>query len=178
MYDLKINGVLHGQYETPEACAEAALRGGFLVRTGDGLTALMPNVEIERNLSMTQHTLPLVGAHYRPPAKALLQVIPAGTELILRAEPDNPYDSNAVQVLLATANIPEDVEQDLEMHALGYGFDLAQIKNQEEWHVGYVKATEAQWLQPHIKSDTPCQLGFLMNGNYAVVVEVEDAPAE
>jgi hypothetical protein len=124
---------------------------------------------------MAQHTLPLVGSHFRPPAKALLQVLPSGTELILRAEPGNPYDPNAVQVLLPTANIPEDVEQELEIHALGHGYDLPQIKAQDEWHVGYVKATEALWLQKHITSDTTCQLGFLMNGNYAIIVEIEDA---
>jgi hypothetical protein len=124
---------------------------------------------------MTTHTLPLVGAHFRPPAKAILQVLPAGIELILRAEPTNPYDANAVQVLCASSVIPQEAHEELGVFALGYGYDLAQILAQDEWHVGYVKATEASWLQPHIKQDTKCKFGFLMNGNPAVIVELEDA---
>jgi hypothetical protein len=42
----------------------------------------------------------MVGMHFRPPAKAVLEALPAGTLLWLRREPSNPYDVNAVQVLL------------------------------------------------------------------------------
>ena len=46
-------------------------------------------------------TTPIVGAHFRPPAKQLLEVLPIGTPMLLRAEPDNPYDENAIQVLVS-----------------------------------------------------------------------------
>jgi hypothetical protein len=42
----------------------------------------------------------MVGMHFRPPAKAVLEALPVGTTLWLRREPENPYDANAVQVLL------------------------------------------------------------------------------
>ena len=42
----------------------------------------------------------LVGAHFRPPAKAVLAALPAETPLALRAEPDNPYDPDAMAVWL------------------------------------------------------------------------------
>ncbi len=42
----------------------------------------------------------LVGMHFRPPAKEVLAALPAGTTLWLQREPDNPYDENAVKVLL------------------------------------------------------------------------------
>jgi hypothetical protein len=44
--------------------------------------------------------LPIVGAKFRPPAQEVLTLLPAGAELLLRRQPDNPHDGNAVQVLL------------------------------------------------------------------------------
>ena len=46
------------------------------------------------------HSIPLVGAHFRPPAKALIQSLPVGQVLRLSREPDNQYDTNAIQVWL------------------------------------------------------------------------------
>jgi hypothetical protein len=123
---------------------------------------------------MSKHTLPLVGAHFRPPAKAILQILPGGAPLILRCEPTNPYDPNAVQVLVESKSIPEDTHEDLGMHAQGYGFDLEAILAAEEWHLGYVKATEALWLHRKLQGDHPASLGFLLNGNPAVNVELLD----
>lgn len=45
-------------------------------------------------------TAPIVGAHFRPPAKDILNLLPGGARLLLQREPDNPYDSAAVKVLL------------------------------------------------------------------------------
>ena len=45
-------------------------------------------------------TGPLVGMHFRPPAKDVVNLLPAGCPLILQRQPDNQYDINAVQVLL------------------------------------------------------------------------------
>jgi hypothetical protein len=45
-------------------------------------------------------TVPLVGTHFATPeAKALLKTLELGTQLTLRAEPTNPYDPDAIQVL-------------------------------------------------------------------------------
>lgn len=43
---------------------------------------------------------PLVGMHFRPPASDVVNLLPVGTKLILQREPLNPYDSNAIRVLL------------------------------------------------------------------------------
>lgn len=92
------------------------------------------------------HTVPLVGAHFRPPAKAILQVLPTDSPLRLIPEPDNPHDANALAVHVATVDIPESAHEELNALAAPYGFDLAAIAAQESWHLGYVKATEAAWL--------------------------------
>ena len=41
----------------------------------------------------------LVGMHFRPPAKLVLEELPKGTALKLDPEPENPHDSQAVKVL-------------------------------------------------------------------------------
>ena len=43
---------------------------------------------------------PIVGMAFRPPAGAVLSALPFSTPLLLRRQPSNEYDSNAVQVLL------------------------------------------------------------------------------
>ena len=80
----------------------------------------------------------IVGAYHRPPAKSLLAILPAGCELGLRPEPTNPYDSGAVQVIVATSQIPAGQYQTLEVLAEGQGFQLAEILAQEEWQLGYL----------------------------------------
>jgi hypothetical protein len=89
-------------------------------------------------------TTSLVGAHFRPPAKALLAVLPTGHPLFLRPEPTNEYDSNAVQVALRTAVLSQE-----EWH-LGYLPRAAKgNKALEEWNVQVQQAVHEVCLAPH-----------------------------
>lgn len=45
-------------------------------------------------------TLPIVGARFRPPAEEIILNLAAGTPLILHRQPENPYDVNAIAVLI------------------------------------------------------------------------------
>lgn len=85
-------------------------------------------------------TTNLVGAHFRPPAKALLACLPAGHPLYLRPEPTNEFDENAVQVLLASSTIPTDefLRDELNNQLAGQGFDLETVLAEPEWHLGYL----------------------------------------
>lgn len=88
-------------------------------------------------------TTQIVGAHFRPPAKALLACLPAGHPLWLRPEPTNEYDSNAVQVLLRSDSLPSLLEEpffrdELERQLAGQGSDVESVLAQEEWHLGYL----------------------------------------
>lgn len=132
---------------------------------------------------MTSHSVPLVGAHFRPPAKAILQVLFSGCPLRIVPEPDNPYDANALAVLVATKDIPAGAHEDLASIAAPFGFSLDDILAESEWHLGYIKATEAIWLQPRVLSwlmehindpaDTvPGRLSFDPSGKPLVVVEL------
>lgn len=96
-------------------------------------------------MSETIITTTLVGAHFRPPAKALLACLPTGHPLILRPEPANEYDRNAVQVLLRTDTLvalgdPLDdfIKNELETNLADYGFDLQTIYEADEWQLGYL----------------------------------------
>ena len=96
---------------------------------------------------MPNLTVPLVGMHFNPPAKQVLAILPAGTPFRLEAEPDNPYDPEAIVVLLdlepvvdALDKLPE-VCQLLEESLVGTGFDLAEIRQGGTMKMGHVGAS-------------------------------------
>lgn len=81
---------------------------------------------------MILHSL-LVGAHFRPPAKQVLAHLPAGTELVLQREPENPYDSGAIKVLVDLKyELPEGQRGSLDVALLGTGTDLVELLAAEE----------------------------------------------
>lgn len=73
----------------------------------------------------------LVGSHFHPPAKLLLEHLPVGTPVRLRPEPDNPYDPLAIQVLLDPRNIPESQFDELELALPGMGSDMESLLAQD-----------------------------------------------
>jgi hypothetical protein len=98
---------------------------------------------------MKLFSLPIVGAHFRPPAKQLLTVLPLGTPLVLRAEPDNPYDDNAVQVLVSlTDTYPVSQWPILATALQGTGYDPQDLVDREAkegpLHIGYVPRSGAK----------------------------------
>lgn len=49
---------------------------------------------------MTETIFPIRGAQHHPPASLILSFLGNGTELFLQRDPQNPYDSNAIEVWL------------------------------------------------------------------------------
>ena len=85
--------------------------------------------------------LPLVGMHFHPPAKVLLEHLPAGTPLILVADPQNQYDHLAILVMLELAeNIPPVTEALLEALG-GFGFTLEELHAASPVTLGHIGAT-------------------------------------
>lgn len=132
---------------------------------------------------------PIVGQHFRPPAKALLACLPAGHPLFLRPQPNNEYDENAVQVLLRSSTIPTDefLCDELETQLAGAGFDLETVRAEPEWHLGFLpkaakdNAKLEEWqvgvqkaiheiCQPMEGSSVLCQLSFDSAGKPIVVI--------
>lgn len=85
---------------------------------------------------------PIVGAHFRPPAKGLLQALPQGTPLQLRPDPDNEYDPGAVAVWYITdqIEIENKLAAEIDLFCSGFGFGLTEIVSCPEWHLGYIPA--------------------------------------
>lgn len=95
--------------------------------------------------------LPIVGAHFHPPAKTLLQFLPLGTPLWLKPEPDNPYDANAIMVgvngtTVETA-IPKGQIEDFDAALEGFGFNSEEVFSTHEWHLGYIPRTIAETIK-------------------------------
>lgn len=115
-------------------------------------------------------TYSIVGAYFRPPAAAVLQVLPSGCQLFLTPEPENPYDPNAVRVTVMATSIPESEHDTLTTLVEGHGMDLQEVLNLGEIHLGYVPRTEAETLQPTLNGRTPAELGFNAKGKPTVVL--------
>lgn len=92
---------------------------------------------------MTTFHVPLVGSHFRPPAKVLLASLPAGHPLELRPEPSNPYDPNAIAVYLDAHTLPAEAKEELVNTLDGSGFDLDDLHEQRDFHVGYMAREHA-----------------------------------
>lgn len=119
--------------------------------------------------------VPVVGMHFRPPAKPLMSVLPQGCPLVLEREPQNEYDPQAVRVLVLTKDIPEGLHAKLGERVEAYGFDLEAILAQESWHLGYVKKEYAQTLSPQLEAfEAKAELAFDAKGFPSAVITLTE----
>lgn len=81
-------------------------------------------------------SLPIVGARFRPPAEDVLRNLASGVDLILRRQPDNPYDANAVQVMLPEGDVANEAAQTFEF--------------EPPLHLGFIPAREAKTIGPQM----------------------------
>lgn len=129
-------------------------------------------------------TAPIVGMHFRPPAKDVLNLLPGGTELLLLREPDNAHDFSAIKVLVPGFS-PDGKHADI------YEGCLAQAMADEHgalpWnkdsltdplHVGYVDSTKTgravEWSIELDQMDTMMwegKLTFSLDGKPVVEVK-------
>ena len=94
--------------------------------------------------------VPLVGAHFRPPAKQVLSVLRVDTELLLAPEPENPYDPKAIRVSVDLRNefalfrVPA-LREALE----GTGTEVEDLMNShaEPLHLGYIADSDGKAAQ-------------------------------
>lgn len=107
----------------------------------------------------------LVGAHFRPPAKIVLQHLPSSTLLTLIPEPENPYDDKAIKVIVATSAIPPSQHSELETKLLGCGWTLEQLIDTPSLHLGYIPRNTAK-----------CLIGNEQIGNMIECARTENGP--
>jgi len=112
---------------------------------------------------------PIVGAHYRPPAKAILSILPIGQELELIPEPYNEHDENAIAVWVDGNSITTNLElQEVEDRLHAYGFRVDQNVS-ESWHLGYIPREVAK----DIHLDGPLRAKFCVGASGGPRVEFE-----
>lgn len=122
-------------------------------------------------------TYPIVGAFYRPPAKALIDVLPIGTPLSLIAEPENAFDPFAVAVWLYSRDIPSGPAQETLRGTLpAFGIDLETVLAQDAWHLGYVPKEMAKALRESdtVPVDQPIEGSFSLSSGGAPRVRLSD----
>ena len=88
----------------------------------------------------------LVGMHFRPPARQVLERLRLGTRLELRREPDNAYDPWAVEVWVSPAEIeldegPFPLDLSFAVVLAGAGCDLEELLAQEAIQLGFLGAS-------------------------------------
>jgi len=129
---------------------------------------------------------PIVGAHFRPPAKQVLASLPSGCQLVLVAEPDNPYDAGAIKVLVGLDQVPEGQYEALERALDGTGTSLGELLERDEpLQIGYVIsagnkklgawASNVRVLAELAKGPCRTRLGFATDGAPLVLVSLEGA---
>lgn len=89
---------------------------------------------------MTTLNIPLVGMHFHPPAKEVLSILPLGFKLVLRPEPTNLYDSNAVEVLADLGDLPTE-RFGLLQDVLPVPYDAHSLCSEGLLFIGYLAAT-------------------------------------
>lgn len=96
---------------------------------------------------MTALTSILVGAFHRPPAKQVLECLPTGQPLLLIPEPENPYDREALRVLVEPGTIPVELHDMLRDKLAGTGTELEDLLMQPDpLQLGFVVASEGKPL--------------------------------
>lgn len=91
----------------------------------------------------------IVGMKFRPPAQGILNVLAAGFPLVLRREPGNQYDVNAVQVIVeSAANFAELNEAFVNEKLAGYGFTKDDVLARLPFQIGYIPREDAERIAP------------------------------
>ena len=97
----------------------------------------------------TELLVPIVGMHFRPPAKQVLAVLPSGAKLGLEPEPENPYDEKAIKVFVCVADEVREAQYPALAAALvGVGQELDElIGRSEPMQLGYIADSDGKALR-------------------------------
>lgn len=111
---------------------------------------------------------PLVGMGFYPPALEVLQALGMDQPLLLQREPENPYDENAIKVLLKTA--------EFDGHEVMYILNEAGMGDKELFFLGFIARNVAEtWAPIFDKAGEvpPAKLTFTSTGAPQVTLEIE-----
>lgn len=117
---------------------------------------------------MTDYRCEIVGAYFRPPAKGLLSALGNDTPLLVRREPSNEYDGNAIKVVMTTSELMKIDGSVVEKAIEGFGFTLADLAREDEWQLGYIPRGDASAIAGRMDENNVVELsatlGFSIEG--------------
>lgn len=124
-------------------------------------------------------TAEIRGMGFRPPAKAILEALKAGTKLELVQEPTNKFDPYALQVWVEPSAVSADCREELELKLAGYGRTLEEFDEAPQWMLGYVGKEWARQIAEHLSARQPwpalrAELAFSGEGKPQARIGVED----
>ena len=104
---------------------------------------------------MTRFAL-LVGQWFNKPSPTLLRCLPDGAGVTLRGDPDNPYDSEAIKVVLESPHLalsPSKLDDpSVAEELLAAGWTLGDLLLQSEFLLGHVAASGRKPLEKAMPS--------------------------
>lgn len=122
------------------------------------------------------HICPIVGLRFYPPATLLIELIPIGFSLVLKPEPSNPYDPNAVQVWLDPAELSLDTQEAEEEALLRFGMEWTNaegsgIAETGLRHIGHLAAKRPKGLlaPATLVGELAGRLGQYHNAQYTML---------
>ena len=125
--------------------------------------------------------VPIVGMAFRPPAVFIIKSLPHGAPLILEREPENPFDPNAVRVILLRFHSYKEIYNDLKILAIP---DHAEL-SRGQWYEGFLTdyfmlgyvgaktghaAEVSTFMDRNGKPTIPATLSSLPTGNPAALM--------
>lgn len=93
---------------------------------------------------MSERRYAIVGGKFRPPALGVIASLPVGFSLLLKREPDNKFDHNAIKVILVDSDALAKIDAELLSRNIeGYGFTRDDLVTRGPIHLGYIPRDNA-----------------------------------
>lgn len=102
---------------------------------------------------MSEHTCAIVGMRFRPPAQGILDALPQGFPLVLRREPGNAHDANAIGVHIGVTENEREMfggldEQIVNEKLAGFGCSRDDVLARMPMQLGYIPKEDAEDIAP------------------------------
>jgi hypothetical protein len=118
--------------------------------------------------------VPLVGMFFHPPANLVLKGLLGGTHLTLLAEPENPYDANAIRVECCPRDMEPEYAENARDELEGFGYTLEELLEIPSIHLGYVAKNATHLVRGHFEGYFPCGGVLVWSGDGKPWIELDD----
>jgi len=111
---------------------------------------------------------------FRPPANLVLKGLLGGTHFTLFAEPENPYDANAIRVECCPRDMEPQYAEGTRDELEGFGFTLEELLAINSLQLGYVAKNATHLVRGHFDNHFPCGGVLVWGGDGKPWIELDD----